>query len=317
MIGALARRILARAALLAFSRINREFREALIEANSHAATAAIVRRNICHFLRRAFFITSSSVQHDRVRRALRAIIAISRTAMRVIRVQHYRAATVRQGRQARVQQRGQRGNRGRPLQLITKLCRHFRRLSALNRLLALNFKINFIRLFARHFAFLLRVRTLRRNLGDFNTRLNIRFIARLFRHIRVLLFDRSLLTLRIDRATFSGRVKFRMRRTFSVTRQRVRRRTSAKQRQFRRPSVHNQENRLSITRALATRFDLNRFGTTLLASRATIFRTLMLATRTLMIFCQPGSANTRGTIALEFRHAMISNFQLFGFAREP
>lgn len=102
MIGALARRILARAALFAFSRINREFREALIEANSYAATAAIVRRNICHFLRRAFFIACSSVQHDRIRRSFRAIIAIGSTAVRVIRIEDHRAAAVRQGRQARV-----------------------------------------------------------------------------------------------------------------------------------------------------------------------------------------------------------------------
>lgn len=95
VIGALAGRILARASKLAFRRVEGEFRYAIAESYCQATTTTVISRNVCDFLGRSLFVSSGGIQYTWFGGASRAIVSISSSSMRVVRIEYHGASTVR------------------------------------------------------------------------------------------------------------------------------------------------------------------------------------------------------------------------------
>ncbi len=150
MIRTLARRILTRTTLLALRRVKRKLRQTIIKTNSKATTTAIICRDVRYLLRRALLVTRSSIKNSRLRRSLRAIITISSTTMRIIRIKNNGATAIRLCRKAGIKKGRQRRIRSRPLKAIAKRTRKLRRLRALRRANALLANNNLRLLFRLH-----------------------------------------------------------------------------------------------------------------------------------------------------------------------
>ena len=74
---------------------------------------------------------------------------------------------------------------------------------------------------------------------------------------------------------------------------------------------------INVTHALTTHFGLCDFNATLLADNATVFKTLVLAAQTFVVFDGAKNFGAKQTIALRLEGAVIDGFGFFNFTERP
>jgi hypothetical protein len=86
VIDALAEKVLAEAALLAFERIGERLERAVVGAAQHAAAAAVVEQRVDGFLQHALFVADDHVRRVQLHQLLEAVVAVDDAAIEIVEI---------------------------------------------------------------------------------------------------------------------------------------------------------------------------------------------------------------------------------------
>ena len=86
VIHALAEKVLAEAALLAFQGVRERFQGTVIGAAQHASTAAIVKQRVHGFLQHALFIAHDHLRSMQIHQLLQAVVAVNYAPIQIVEI---------------------------------------------------------------------------------------------------------------------------------------------------------------------------------------------------------------------------------------
>ena len=155
VIDALAEKVLAEAALLAFERIGERFERTVVGAAQHAAAAAVVEQRVDRFLQHALFVADDHVRRMQFHQLLQTVVAVDDAAIEIVEIGGRETAAIERHQRTQFRRNHRQHVEDHPLRLVAGFAEafdHAQTLGELQLLLLRSFRLHpFANVFAEEF----------------------------------------------------------------------------------------------------------------------------------------------------------------------
>ena len=125
VIDALAEKVLAEAALLAFERVGERFERAVVGATQHAAAAAVVEQRVDGFLQHALFVADDDVRRVQLHQLLEPVVAVDDAAIKIVEIGSGETAAIERHQRTQFRRNHRQHIENHPLRLVARLAEAF------------------------------------------------------------------------------------------------------------------------------------------------------------------------------------------------
>ena len=144
VVDALAKQVLAEAALLSLEHVGKRFQGPPVDARNGAAAAPIIEQSVHGLLQHALFITHNDVRRMQLHQSFQAVITVDHAPVKVVEVGSREAATVERHQGPKLRRKDRNHFQNHPLGTCPRFPEGLDQLQPLDQFLALRLGIRFL-----------------------------------------------------------------------------------------------------------------------------------------------------------------------------
>src|SRR5262249_5267179 len=318
VVDALAKKVLAEAALFALERIGQGLERSVVRSTENAATAAVVKQSVNGFLKHALFVADDDVRRAKFHELLQPVVAVDDAAIEVVQVGRSETGAVQRNEGAQLRRKHGDDVENHPFGLVPGLAESFENLQALgvlNALLEARIGLHFFAEFVGEFV---DFDAAEKFLDGFRAHLGNKLAGILLREFAVFLFLKDLTLLKDgDFVRVNDNERFEIEDAFEVAHRDVKQIADTAGQALEEPDVRAGRGQLNVAEAFAADFRKRDFDAALIADDATVLHALVLAAQAFPVGNGAKNFGAEKAVALGLERAVVDGLGLGDFAVGP
>ena len=343
VVHALAKKVLAEAALFALDHVRQGLQRPAVAAGDHAAAAAVVEQRVHGFLQHALLVAHDDVRSAQIEQPLEAVVAVDDATVEIVQVRGGETSAFEGHQRAQVRWQHRQHGHDHALRLVAGGLERLHELETFGQLLDLRLGGGLRNLFAQflHLAFDVEVREqiahgLRAHAGD-------EFGAVLLNLRQILLFGQQLALLEIGEARVHHHIGLEIEHALDGAQRAdealflkvlervsgvrnacalhrpilVQQQTDARRQRFQEPDVRHRACQLDVAHALAAHLGETHLHAALLANHAAVLQALVFAAKALVILHRAEDASAEQAVPLRLLRPIVDRFGLADLSVRP
>ena len=317
VVDALAEEVLAEAALLALQHVGEGFQGAVARAGDGSAAAAVVDEGVYRFLEHALFIADDDLRSAQFEEALQTVVSVDDAAVEIIEIARREAAAVELHHGAQIRRDDRDHGHDHPFRLVPGLEERFHLFQTADAAHAALSRAR-LEVFFQLFFELFQIQFLQERLDRFRAHARLEGITAVFLHgLLIFRFRQELLLRQIRRARIEDDVRREVEHPFQSAGRNGEDEADAGGDALEIPDMGHRAGQADVAHALAAHLGARHFDAALVAHRALIAHSLVLAALAFPVLGRSENLFAEEAVGLRLQGAIIDGLRLGDFAVGP